>query len=144
LTPCGAEHPLPYGERSAAVSGAGSGGRAFWREGDGYNISLDRPKGVFYDHPHGRDRRARIVDRIGCFYESFTTFTLPDDQTISSKGAEMILLEQTRPMRHCLKSQDSLDESKRNIGRYCSGNTRLLFAISCAEAAPSESKNDGA
>jgi hypothetical protein len=40
-----------------ALGGAqlrGKRGRAFWREGDGYNITVDHAKGFFYDHRDGR------------------------------------------------------------------------------------------
>ena len=28
-------------------------GKAFWRDGDGWNIAINESKGVFYDHAHG-------------------------------------------------------------------------------------------
>jgi putative DNA primase/helicase len=82
------------------------------------------------------DLRARTVERIGWSDETCTTFVLPDEQTITipPNGAEMILL---KPMRgHSLKTSGTLEEWKHNISRYCSGNSRLLFAMSCAAAAP--------
>jgi putative DNA primase/helicase len=49
----------------------------------------------------------------------------------------MILLTPMRETRqHYFKSRGTLDEWKHNIARYCSGNSRLLFAVSCATAAP--------
>jgi hypothetical protein len=49
----------------------GKRGRTFWREGDGYNVSVDPLKGVFYDHRGGGGGAldlvevARGVDRCG-------------------------------------------------------------------------------
>jgi putative DNA primase/helicase len=41
-----------------------------------------------------------------------------------------------RDVRHSLNVKGTVDQWRRNIARYCSGNSRLLFAISCAAAAP--------
>ena len=75
---------------------------------------------------------ARTVERIGWFGD---TFVLPDEN-ISGDGAEMVLLQPSREMRHSLRVAGTLDEWKRNVCRYCRGNSRLLFAVSCAAAPP--------
>lgn len=75
---------------------------------------------------------ARTVNRIGWFNESFV---LPD-VNIGPEGAEMVLLQPGREMTHLLRAAGTLDEWRQNVSIYCSGNSRLLFAVSCAAATP--------
>jgi putative DNA primase/helicase len=72
------------------------------------------------------------VNRIGW---SGDTFVLPDEN-IGPKGGEMILFEPPREMGHHLRTLGSLEQWRENVGRYCSKNSRLLFCVSCAAAAP--------
>ena len=45
----------------------GKRGRAFWRNGDGYNVSLDQVKGVFYDRiSRPGTRLGRLISSVVC------------------------------------------------------------------------------
>jgi hypothetical protein len=46
----------------------GKRGRAFWRNGDGWNISLDRERGTWYDHrdARGGGSLALVETALGC------------------------------------------------------------------------------
>jgi hypothetical protein len=75
---------------------------------------------------------ARTVERLGWFGE---TFVLPDEN-IGPGGAEMVLLQPVREMKHRLKTSGSVDDWRCKVSSYCSGNSLLLFGVSCAAAAP--------
>ncbi len=48
---------IPIAEAWLALGGEslrGKRGKAFWRDGDGYNIALDTTKGTWFDHRDGR------------------------------------------------------------------------------------------
>jgi uncharacterized protein (DUF927 family) len=76
---------------------------------------------------------ALAVDRIGWHKD---TFVLPHE-TIGPPGREMILFQPEREMPHHLRdSGTTLEQWRQNVSRYCSGNSRLLFSVSCAAAAP--------
>jgi hypothetical protein len=61
-----------------------SRGRAFWRNGDGYNVSLNDTKGVWHDHAHGGDggildliQTVLQCDRAGAVAWLAETFNIP-------------------------------------------------------------------
>ena len=58
-------------ETWAALGGGplrGKRGKAFWRDGDSYNIALDAAKGTWYDHRdgHGGGVLALVETALGC------------------------------------------------------------------------------
>jgi putative DNA primase/helicase len=75
---------------------------------------------------------ALTVDRIGW---NADTFVLPDEN-IGPKGGEMILFQPQREMAHRLRTAGTLEEWREGVSRYCSKNSRLMFSVSCAAAAP--------
>jgi len=76
---------------------------------------------------------ALTVDRIGWHGD---TFVLPEEN-IGPSGGEMILFQAAREMGHNLRANGTtLEQWRRQVSRYCSGNSRLLFCVSCAGAAP--------
>ena len=73
------------------------------------------------------------MDRIGWHGE---TFVLPEEN-IGPSGGEMILFQAAREMGHNLRANGTtLEQWRQQVSRYCSGNSRLLFCVSCAGAAP--------
>ncbi len=75
--------------------------------------------------------RIRCVDRIGWHGDRFV---LPD-RTIGTESAEVIALQTRTNMTHRLNVAGTLDGWRDEIGRLCVGNSRLIFAVSCAFAA---------
>jgi hypothetical protein len=62
-------------------------GRAFWRDGDGYNIALDDRKNAWCDHAHGKGggvldliQTALTCDRAGAVAWLASTFSLDINQ----------------------------------------------------------------
>ena len=79
---------------------------------------------------------AVTVDRIGW---KGNTFVLPDEN-IGPEKDEMILFNPAREMAHHLQKSGTLQNWQDQVSRYCSGNSRLLFCVSCAAAAPTVGK----
>ena len=75
--------------------------------------------------------RIRCVSKIG-WHEDI--FVLPDE-TFGNKGLERILYQSETTDHHFLTS-GTVEEWRDNIGRICAGNSRLVFGISTAFAAP--------
>ncbi|MDA8027550.1 MAG: DUF927 domain-containing protein [Nitrospiraceae bacterium] len=75
--------------------------------------------------------RIRCVPKIG-WYED--VFVLPDE-TFGNKGPERILF-QSETTDHLFLTSGTVEEWRDNIGKLCAGNSRLIFAISTAFAAP--------
>jgi len=76
---------------------------------------------------------AVTVERIGWHGD---TFVLPEEN-IGPADGEMILFQAAREMGHNLRANGtSLEQWRQHVSRYCSGNSRLLFCVSCAGAAP--------
>ena len=75
--------------------------------------------------------RIRCVSKIG-WHED--VFVLPDE-TFGNKGPERILYQSETTDHHFLTS-GTVEEWRDNVGRLCAGNSRLVFAVSTAFAAP--------
>jgi len=79
------------------------------------------------------DSRARSVSKLGWHAE---VFVLPDSTIgVTAKGEELVF-QSPFEAQHFLKTAGSLEIWREQVGRLCSGNSRLLFAVSCAFAAP--------
>lgn len=76
---------------------------------------------------------AIVVDRIGWYDEK--TFVLPD-RVIGGSPLEKIIYKPTQNLPSYFKTSGTLDQWRDNLGRYCVGNSRLVFAVSSAFAAP--------
>ena len=76
--------------------------------------------------------RVRGVSRIGWHGK---TFVLPD-ATYGNNAEERIIFQTKSIGDHAFRSSGSLEEWNKNIGRNCIGNSRLIFAVSTALAAP--------
>ncbi|MBA3765746.1 MAG: DUF927 domain-containing protein, partial [Acidobacteria bacterium] len=80
-------------------------------------------------HP---DERVRCISRVGWHNGAFI---LPDE-TFDTFGSEQILFQTTSEPNHRLRITGTLQDWQINIARYCIGNSRLVFAVSCAFAGP--------
>jgi putative DNA primase/helicase len=77
------------------------------------------------------DKRARITDRCGWHSGSFV---LPD-RSIGDDD-EPVIFSSDAPGACPFKTKGSLEQWKAKVSALCVGNSRLLFAVSCAFAAP--------
>jgi uncharacterized protein (DUF927 family) len=84
---------------------------------------------LIYSKP---EKRLTLVYKTGWQGKSFV---MPD-KVISSSDAENTgyLLHGTHSKIKKLKSQGTAEEWRENVARYCVGNSRLIFAVSCAFA----------
>ncbi len=78
------------------------------------------------------DERARCVERVG-WYKG--VFVLPDE-TIGNQEDEHVIFQSAIGAKHKITIAGTLDDWRENVGRLCSGNSRLVFATSCAFAGP--------
>jgi uncharacterized protein (DUF927 family) len=62
-------------------------------------------------------------------------FVLPNE-TIGQRGPEIVRWEAPPEFEPAFKCRGSLDDWQREIGVCCSGNSHLVFCVSCAFAAP--------
>lgn len=77
------------------------------------------------------EQRIRSVSKVGW---SGRVFVLPD-RAVSSDGQEETVYQRSANVAHW-GTRGSLEEWRENVGRMCSGNSRLLFLASCALPAP--------
>lgn len=82
------------------------------------------------------DARARITSRTGWHATSDGpgVFVLPEKAY--GPGADEWLYEAEGSSMHAFKSKGTPEQWREHIGRLCMGNSRLLFAVSVAFAAP--------
>jgi len=76
--------------------------------------------------------KSLCVSRVGWHGD---TFVLPTE-TIGPEGAERVIFQTPYESEYLLNTAGTLDEWKQKVGRLCSGNSRLVFAASCAFAGP--------
>jgi uncharacterized protein (DUF927 family) len=76
--------------------------------------------------------RALCVTRVGWHGDNFV---LPD-ATLGPDSAETVLFQTPFDTDHYLNVLGTADEWRENVGRFCSGNSRLILAVSCALAGP--------
>ena len=76
--------------------------------------------------------RALCVGRVGWHGDNFV---LPG-ATIGPDGAEMVLFQTPFESDHYLNVSGMAEEWRNHVGRLCSGNSRLILAVSCAFAGP--------
>jgi hypothetical protein len=72
------------------------------------------------------------VSRLGWHGQAFV---MPD-VVYGEAGAESVIYQPVRSGEHSLRESGSLAEWQEHIGQLYVGNTRLVFAVSCAFAAP--------
>jgi putative DNA primase/helicase len=84
-----------------------------------------------YIHDSNPKERIRAVDKVGWHGD---IFVLPDG-CIGATDEEVVFTA-SHECAHHLKVQGTVTSWRENVGRLCSGNHRLVFAVSCAFAAP--------
>lgn len=77
------------------------------------------------------DRRVRCTDRIG-WHDG--VYVLPD-RTIGN-GGEEVVFQAAGSVVSQFKQRGTLDEWREHVSAHCRGNSRLLFCVSVAFAAP--------
>ena len=78
------------------------------------------------------EARALCVARIGWHGN---VFVLPGS-TIGQDGEERVLFQTSCDSDHLINVKGTLDDWRSNVGRLCSGNSRLILAVSCAFVGP--------
>lgn len=78
------------------------------------------------------EKWALCVARIGWHGDNFV---LPG-ATIGPEGAETVLFQPPFETDHYINVSGTADDWRENVGRFCSGNSRLILAVSCAFAGP--------
>ena len=76
--------------------------------------------------------RIRCVKNLGWHQDAFV---LPDE-TIGTAGDEPVWFQRSTSVPHCLRVSGSVEGWQEMIGRYCSGNSRLMFPVGAAFAGP--------
>jgi putative DNA primase/helicase len=85
-----------------------------------------------YIQSHDPGEGALCVSRVGWHDEDFV---LPDE-SFGAEAGTRILFQSAFGSDTRLRTSGTLDEWRKNIGEKCKGNSRLLFAVTCAFAAP--------
>jgi putative DNA primase/helicase len=78
------------------------------------------------------EERVRCSNRLG-WHDC--TFVLPDE-SIHPQDSEPVLYQSATKTKNVDVPSGSLEDWRNAIARYCPGNPRLLFAVSCAFAPP--------
>ncbi len=78
------------------------------------------------------DRRARSVDRVGWDEDAYV---LPDEVIGNNKG-EIIYFQPDKPIQHAYSENGSFEVWKTEVAAKAVNNSRLIFVIGCAFAAP--------
>ena len=76
---------------------------------------------------------ARCVNRIG-WHEN--AFVLPNRSFGPKVNGERVILQTVSDSHPALRSSGTLHEWQENVASFCTGNSRLVFAVSVAFAAP--------
>jgi uncharacterized protein (DUF927 family) len=78
------------------------------------------------------EKTALCVGRVGWHGDKFV---LPG-VTIGPEDADTVLFQTPFEIDHYLNVAGTVDDWRNNMGRFCSGNSRLIVAVSCAFAGP--------
>jgi uncharacterized protein (DUF927 family) len=78
------------------------------------------------------DERVRCVDRIGWHGGAFVF----PDETKGDTADERIMFQSPSGSKHKMAVSGTLQDWRDNVAHFCSGNSRLVFAVSCAFAGP--------
>ncbi|WP_431113208.1 DUF927 domain-containing protein [Variovorax paradoxus] len=74
---------------------------------------------------------AQCTDRIGWHDHAFV---LPRESI--GDEAERIVFQSDSQMENTFKARGSVEQWRERVGKFCAGNSRLVFAVSCAFAGP--------
>lgn len=76
---------------------------------------------------------ASCTDRIGWHGRAFV---LPKETITSGDDAEQIVFQSDAPIENTFKIRGTPEQWRERVGALCVGNSRLVFAVACAFAAP--------
>lgn len=79
------------------------------------------------------DKRVLSVDRIGWHGDSYV---LPDKQISPNEDGERVVMEGAEGLDHSFNVEGDLSNWQTNVAAQAQGNSRLVFSISAALAAP--------
>ncbi len=79
--------------------------------------------------------RARCVSRVGWHPTAAGNVYVLPDRTYGATG-ERVLLQTTTATEHALRCAGTQADWQQHVAALCAGNSRLVFALSCAFAAP--------
>lgn len=82
------------------------------------------------------ERRARVTNRVGWHGEGDTAVYVLPEKTFGSSAGEVWLFEPEGPRVNAFKTRGTLAEWRESVATLCGGNSRLLFVVSGAFAAP--------
>lgn len=127
-------HPHQWAMPMEMLSGDGQDMRKFLLDGGLKRIENGKARGLLtqYLFSAAPDVRARCVDRIGWHGESFV---LPD-VTIGGNNGDKVIFQSAHTGANDFKTQGTLEDWQGEVAAYCVGNSRLVFAVSMAFAAP--------
>ena len=127
-------HPHQWAMPMEMLSGDGQDMRKSLLDGGLQSIGGGKAKGFLTQYLSSTtpNVRARCVERIGWHGESFV---LPD-VTIGGGDNEKVIFQSAQTGANDFKTQGTLDDWQREVAAYCVGNSRLVFAVSMAFAAP--------
>lgn len=77
------------------------------------------------------ERRVTCVSRTGWHGQ---VYVLQDE--VSGEGAESVILQTTSVQGRDFRVSGTTEEWREHVSRYCTGNSRVAFAVSLAFAAP--------
>ena len=107
-------------------------GRAWWRDGDGYNVSLEESKGTWYDHAHGQG--GGILDLIQTVLGSDRRNAvrwLADDRGVNLDNDRPLTREEKRRYAqrrsHAESKAQDLTGWRRDILRRLRGERNALY-----------------
>ena len=78
------------------------------------------------------EARVLCTSRVGWHRE---VFVLPDT-TVGPEDGDAVSFQTSNDSEHLINEAGSVDDWRENVGRPCSGNSRLVLAVSCAFAGP--------
>jgi putative DNA primase/helicase len=82
------------------------------------------------------ERRARVTNRIGWHGDCESAVYVLPEKTFGAVPGEVWLYEPEGPRLNPFKTRGTLAEWRENVAQLCAGNSRLLFVVSGAFAAP--------
>ena len=94
-------------------------------------LKVAREKLMKYVQAQQPEKRAVSVTKVGWHNG---VFVFPDGGI--GPGDDLILYQAAQETSHNLRVQGTAEDWKNYVGKLCSGNSRLILAVSCAFAAP--------
>lgn len=118
----------------STLAGDGSEARRILMDGGFYIAPSQTARGLFNSFllQVRSPNRARATQRVGWHGNSFV---LPDD-CFGADRRDLLLLQSATAHEHSFRQSGTLRSWQENVGRYATGNSRLVLALSAAFAGP--------